>query len=88
MIKLIAGDKSFKIYNYIILDKERQLCDDIYSIFKSYSSNVLRDISFKLIDPNRLCDNERLVDRVLQTLEIMKDQYKLDSTQKVYKNIC
>lgn len=88
MINLIEGDKSYKNYNYIMLDKEKQLCDDVYEMFKSYSSNVLRDISFTIIDPHRLCDNERLVNRILQELEEMKDQYKLDNHQKVYINIC
>ena len=87
MMELLLGDKSLKQYDAVLNDSEKQLLDDIYNIFNTYSSDVLRDITFKMIDKNRICDNAKKVSKIINQLNQIKLNYNQDN-QKQYSYLC
>lgn len=88
MLSLITKPIEIKKFNYNIYDKEKKLFHEIYELFKGYSSNVLRDISYKLIDCNRISDNPLLFKIILERLNIIKklynEDYQIKSNEKLW----
>ena len=76
MIFLIFKPVNKIPYNDDISEKEMNLCNGIYEILGSFSTNILRDISFSIINKERKCDNKKLVKSICDSLNDFKKQYE------------